>query len=78
MDATGVRGMKISSVAPGSTAEKAGLQPGDVIRSINDYVTQQPGNLEWIFVNAAPSNILRMNVLKASDNKEHRITAEVP
>ena len=77
-DAAGVRGMKITRVHPGSAAERAGLQAGDIIHSINDYVTQQPGNLEWIYVNAAPNNMLKMKVLTASDGKEHSITTQIP
>lgn len=78
VDASGVRGMKVTRVYPGSAAERSGLHEGDVIHSINDYVTQQPGNLEWIYVNAAPNNILKMNVRTASDGKEHTITAQLP
>ena len=46
--------MKISKVYPGSAPEKAGLHAGDLIYSINGYLTQEPGNLEWIFLTAAP------------------------
>ncbi len=47
-DPSGALGMKITKVYPGAAAERSGLHEGDVIHSINDYVTQQPGNLEWI------------------------------
>ena len=70
--------MRIAKVYPGSAAERAGLHEGDVIHSINGYLTQQRGNLEWIYVNAVPGNILKMNVLTASDGKEHTITATFP
>lgn len=78
IDANGVRGMKITKVYPGSAAERSGLHEGDVVHSINDYVTQQHGDLEWIYINAAPSNILKMNVLTLSDGKEHSITVQIP
>jgi len=78
VDAGGVRGMKITKIYPGSAAERTGLHEGDVIHAINDYVTQQPGNLEWIYVNAAPNNVLKMNVRSASDGKEQNITAQFP
>ena len=57
VDVDGVRGMKVSTVYPGTAAEKAGLKPGDVIRSINGYRTEQPGNLAWIIVNAAHDKV---------------------
>jgi S1-C subfamily serine protease len=73
-----VWGMKVSKVYPGSAAEKAGLHAGDVIHSINGYLTTQPGNMAWIIANAAPDNVLMMNVRNASDGKEHTITAHLP
>ncbi len=78
VDAGGVKGMRITKVTPGSAAERVGLHVGDVIRSINNYATQQPGNLEWIYVNAAPINILRINAFTASDGKEHTFTTQIP
>ena len=78
VDAGGVRGMKITKIYPGSAAERTGLHEGDVIHSINDYDTQQTGNLEWIYVNAAPNNVLKLNVRTASDGKEHAFTTQIP
>ena len=78
VDAGGVRGMKVSKVYAGSAAEKAGLHAGDVIHSINGYLTTQSGNLAWIIANAAPDNVLMMNVRTASDSKEHTIRTQLP
>jgi hypothetical protein len=77
-DESGVRGMKVSKVFPGSAAEKAGLHASDVIHSINGYLTTQPGNCAWIIANAAPDTVLMMNVRTASDGKEHTITVPLP
>ena len=66
VDFDGVRGMKVSKVYPGTAAEKAGLQAGDVIHSINGYLTTRRGNLAWIIANAAPDNVLKMNVCTIS------------
>ena len=60
VDANGVRGIKVTLVYPGSVAEKAGLHVGDVIHSINGYLTTQPGNLAWIIANASPDNVLKI------------------
>jgi hypothetical protein len=73
----GVRGVKVSRVHPGTAAEKAGLKPGDVIRSINGYLTAERGNLAWIVANAAPDNVLKMSVRTASDGKDRTITARL-
>ncbi len=71
----GAKAMKISKVFPGSPAEKAGLEAGDVIRSVNGYLTEQRGNLAWIIANAMPNNQLKIDVQKAKDGQNHQITA---
>ena len=78
VDAKGARGIKISNVYSGATAEKAGLHAGDVIYSSNGYRTQVRGNLAWIINHAAPSKVLTMRVSTASDGKEHTLTAQLP
>ena len=64
--------MKVTNVYPGTPAQRAGLQVGDVLVSINGYLTEQRGNLAWIIANAAPNNQLKMTVRTAKDGKEHR------
>ena len=71
----GRRGMKVINVYPGTPAQRAGLQVGDVLLSINGYLTEQRGNLAWIIANAAPNNQLTITVRTARDGKEHAITA---
>jgi S1-C subfamily serine protease len=77
VDAAGVRGLKVSKAHPGTAAEKAGLHAGDVIHSVNGYLTTQGGNLAWIIANAAPDNVLKMSVRTASDGQVHTITAQL-
>src|SRR5271157_2672960 len=48
VDADGVQGLKVADVFPGSAAEKAGLHAGDVIHSINGYLTAKRDDLAWI------------------------------
>jgi membrane-associated protease RseP (regulator of RpoE activity) len=74
----GKRGIKVTNVYPGTPAEKAGLHTGDVIHSINGYLTEERGNLAWIIANAAPQNTLKMNVRTVQDGKDHTITAQIP
>ena len=44
---------------------------------INGYRTEQPANISWIIANAAPGNILLMNVRTAGDGKEHAVKAQL-
>jgi hypothetical protein len=74
----GAKAMKVSKVFPGTAAEKAGLQAGDVIRSVNGYLTEQRGNLAWIIANATPNNELKINVQTAKDGQNRLITATLP
>jgi S1-C subfamily serine protease len=74
----GKKGMKVANVYPGTAAEQAGLQVGDVLRSVNGYLTEQRGNLAWIIANATPNNTLNLNVRTARDGQNHSITATLP
>ncbi len=78
VDPDGVRAVKVARVYPGTAAETAGLRPGDVIRSINGYRTEEPGNLAWIIINKAPDKVLTINVRTATDGQAHTITAKLP
>jgi S1-C subfamily serine protease len=75
--ADGRKGMKITNVYAGTAAEQAGLQVGDVLRSVNGYLTEQRGNLAWIIANATPSNTLKMIVRTVKDG-DRTITATLP
>jgi PDZ domain len=76
-DPNGKRGMKVTNVYPGTPAQRAGLKVGDVLYSINGYLTEQRGNLAWIIANASPTNQLQMTVKTASDGQTHPITAQL-
>ena len=77
VDPDGVRGIKVPRIDPGTAAEKAGLQAGDVIHSINGYLTEQPGNVAWIIATASPNKVLRINLRKRSDGKRHTIRVQL-
>ncbi len=78
VDGNGKRGMKVETVYPGTPAEKAGLKVGDVIESVNGYMTETPGNLAWIIANATPDNVLRINLRSTTDGKVRMIAANLP
>jgi S1-C subfamily serine protease len=68
-------GMEVVRVYPGTAADLAGLQVGDVIHSINGHPTQRPGDLYRIIQQAAPEGVLDLRVRTISDGSEHRIVA---
>jgi hypothetical protein len=78
VDPDNTRGLRLTKVAPGSVAEKAGLRNGDVILSINGYVTEGPANLSWIAANAAPDRVLNMKVRGPSGGELRDVTARLP
>lgn len=74
----GKKGLKIVKVLPGSTAERAGLEVGDVIVSINGYYTEQRSHIGWVISNAASDKTLKMTVKRARDGKEEVIDIKMP
>jgi hypothetical protein len=74
----GMRGIKVTAVYPGTFAQKGGLQPGDIVRSLNHYRTIQPGDLGWIIANATPGSELMFYVRKLTDGKAHAVTVRLP
>jgi hypothetical protein len=78
VDDTGRRGMKVTNVYPGTPADEAGLQVGDIIYVVNGYPTEQRGNLTWIIANAASDHQLTMSVKTANEVQEHSLTVQLP
>lgn len=76
--AGGVKAMKVGKVYPDTAAQRAGLEAGDVIRSVNGYMTEQRGNLAWVIANAAPDNQLKISVQAATDGQTRVLTATLP
>ena len=72
------QGMRVDRVYPGSPAERAGLQVGDVIHSANGYLTQIHGNLTWIINTQAPNGVLNLSVHRASDGRDATVVAQLP
>jgi hypothetical protein len=69
--------MKVTRVDSGTLAQKGGLHAGDIIHSINGYVTEAPGNLPWIIAKAAPDRVLTMTVRNANNTNEHTVVIPV-
>ena len=69
--------MKITNVYADTGAANAGLQIGDVLISVNGYLTEQRGNLAWIIANATPGNDLKLVVRTVKDGKDHTVMATI-
>jgi hypothetical protein len=72
------RGLKVTKVYPGSAAARAGLRAGDVIDSVNGYLTEQPSNLTWVISRAATDRVLTVSVRTAGDGRARTVTARLP
>ena len=75
--ADGRKGMKITNIYPGTGAANAALQVGDVLISVNGYLTEQRGNLAWIIAKATPGSELKMVVRTVKDGKDHTIVTTI-
>jgi S1-C subfamily serine protease len=75
--ADGRKGMKITNIYPGTGAASAALQVGDVLISVNGYLTEQRGNLAWIIAKATPGSEVKLVVRTVKDGKDHTVTATV-
>ena len=69
--------MTVVIVYPGTPAERAGLRVGDVLYSINGFLTEQRGNLAWIIAHAAPNNQLNITLKRSGDVQEQTVTAQL-
>ncbi|CDS50464.1 Serine protease [Polaromonas sp. CG9_12] len=63
-------GALVSLVEKGSPAEKAGLQPGDVIRQVNGQPIVSSGDLPAVIGLAAPGDSVRLDVWRQGAAKE--------
>ncbi|KRC76439.1 putative periplasmic serine endoprotease DegP-like precursor [compost metagenome] len=63
-------GALVSSVEKGSAAEKAGLQPGDVVRKIDGKTIVSSGDLASTITMAAPGEKIKLDVWRAGAQKD--------
>jgi serine protease Do len=68
------RGALIVNVAPGSAAEKAGLEPGDVIRSFNGTAINDSSELPPLVGALSPGTRSRLSVLRNGKSFDVDIT----
>jgi len=63
-------GALVSSVVPGSAAERAGLQPGDVIMKYDGKPLGAAGDLSALVGQATPGDKARLEVLRKGETRE--------
>ncbi len=68
-------GALLASVVSGSPAAKAGLQPGDVIESVNGQKIASPRDLALTVAGVAPGSEAKMQVLR--DGKDQEVDVKV-
>jgi serine protease Do len=74
LDLPDSRGALINTVAPGSPAEKAGLMPGDVIRSFNGTAINDSSDLPPLVGSLPPGTRTRLTVLRDGATRDFDIT----
>ena len=67
-------GALVNEVVPGSPAEKAGIEPGDVIRSADGVVIRQPSDLPPIVGNKVPGTKVRIGVFREGRERTLEVT----
>ena len=64
----------MSAVTPGSPAEKAGLQPEDVILSVDTRTIQDNSDLSRYISSKAPGATVKLEILRGKDKKAVAVT----
>jgi S1-C subfamily serine protease len=61
-------GLKISSITPGGRAAAAGLQEGDVIKSLNGQRIRNEEDWQAFIANVAPGDVVNVGVRRAGQD----------
>jgi len=68
------KGALVTSVNPGSPAEKAGLLPEDAILKADDKLIQDNGDLSRHIASLAPGTTVKLELVRGKDNKNVSVT----
>jgi serine protease Do len=68
------RGALVSDVRPGSPAEKAGIEPGDVIRAVNGTPIEDSSDLPPVIGAMAPGTTAKLSILRGGKAIERNVT----
>ena len=67
-------GALVASVQPDSPAQRAGLQPGDVIQSVNGATAKDPRDLAVDVANVKPGGSAQLGVLRDGETRTIQVT----
>lgn len=67
-------GALVANVEPGSPAEKAGLQPGDVVLGVNGQKVDSSADLPRIIGDQKPGSVVRLSVWRDRKAREVNVT----
>lgn len=65
--ANGARGAQVAQVVPGSAAEAAGLEVGDIVVDLNGVATRGTGDLRAQVIDQPPGSTITLTVLRGSE-----------
>jgi serine protease Do len=68
------KGAVVGSITPGSPAEKAGLQPEDVVLSADGHTIEDNGDLARYISGKAPGTTVRLELLRGKDRQTASVT----
>jgi len=68
------KGALVVEIQPGSAGEKAGLEPGDVIRSVDGVAIVQSSELPPLIGNKRPGTKVKLRVFRDSREREINVT----
>ncbi|RPF71139.1 Do family serine endopeptidase [Aurantiacibacter spongiae] len=68
------RGELVQGVQPGEAAEKAGLQPGDVVLSVDGEDVTPDSTLSYIVANIAPGTTVPVTFIRNGDRRRVNVT----
>jgi serine protease Do len=71
----GATGALVAAVSPDSPASKAGLEPGDVVRSVNGTAVKTPGDLARDVADIQPGQTATLGVLR--DGADRSVTVQL-
>jgi serine protease Do len=72
------RGALITEIAPGSTAERAGLRPGDVILAVDGFAVQQPSAFDFRLATRQVGTEVALNYFRDGQEATVGVTLEAP
>jgi 2-alkenal reductase len=67
-------GVLVEAIVKGSAAEQAGLQGGDVILRVNDFILDENHPLVNVLTNFKPGDTVTLKVLRSSKSRDIKVT----